>query len=110
MHYVVTATLRLPAGSVVGLSDAQASRRKHMLVPVAKRKGWYAASLDLCFKVGEAIQYEGELPKALASAVEAPKRAGKTAGGEKPPANPGKVAGGEGEPPRGDADGEGDPS
>ncbi|HWH75554.1 MAG TPA: hypothetical protein VNV16_14950 [Methylibium sp.] len=102
MHYVVTATLRLPAGSVVGLSDAQAARRKHMLVPVAKRKGWYAASLDLCFKVGEAIQYEGELPKALASAVEAPKRAGKPAGSDKPPAGTGKPAGSEGD----DADGE----
>lgn len=74
MHYVVTATLRLPAGSVVGLSDAQASVRRHVLQPDAKRKGWYEATADLSFKVGEAIQYQGELPKALADNVEAPKR------------------------------------
>lgn len=77
MHYVVTATLRLPAGSVVGLSDAQASVRRHALLPIAKRKGWYEATTDLSFKVGEAIQYEGELPKALVGSVEAPKREGK---------------------------------
>jgi hypothetical protein len=84
MHYVVTATLRLPAGSVVGLSAAQAAPRQHALTPVPKRKDWYTATLDLSFKVGEAIQYEGELPKALANAVEAPKRAGQPAA--KPPA------------------------
>jgi hypothetical protein len=108
MHYVVTATLRLPAGSVVGLSEAQAARRKHMLVPVEKRKGWYAASLDLCFKVGEAIQYEGELPKSLANAVEAPKRDGKAAGGKKPPASSGKAAGADTSTDGGDADNEAD--
>jgi hypothetical protein len=74
MHYVVTATLRLPAGSVVGLSDAQYSVRQHALLPIAKRKGWYQATTDLSFKVGEAIQYQGELPKALADSVDAPKR------------------------------------
>lgn len=83
MHYVVTATLRLPAGSVVGLSEAQASPRQHALAPVAKRKGWYEALTDLSFKVGEAIQYQGELPKALANAVEAPKRQGRDDGGGK---------------------------
>jgi hypothetical protein len=74
MHYVVISTLRLPAGNVVGLTDAQAARRMHAIEPVDKRKGWYLSTLELCFKVGEAIQYDGELPKALANAVEAPKR------------------------------------
>lgn len=74
MHYVVVSPLRLPAGSVVGLSDAQASVRRHALSPIAKRKGWYQATTDLSFKVGEAIQYQGELPKALADSVDAPKR------------------------------------
>lgn len=93
MHYVVIATLRLPAGSVVGLSDAQAAPRGHALEAVPKRKGWFTATGELCFKVGEAIQYEGELPKALANAVEAPKRDGKAAGGKQPPAGAGKAAG-----------------
>jgi hypothetical protein len=107
MHYVVTATLRLPAGSVVGLSEAQAASRVHALAAVPKRKGWYAASLELCFKVGEAIQYEGELPKALADSVYAPKREGKAAGGSKPPAGSGKAAGASTSTEGGDADGEG---
>jgi hypothetical protein len=90
MHYVVISTLRLPAGNVVGLNEAQAARRVHAIEPVDKRKGWYLATHDLCFKVGEAIQYEGELPKVLASAVEAPKR---DAGKAEPEAKAGDHAG-----------------
>jgi hypothetical protein len=85
VHFIVTQVLRLPAGSIVGLSESQVARRKHALEAVPKRKGWYTATLDLCFKVGEAIQYDGELPKVLANAVDAPKREGKPAGGSKKP-------------------------
>jgi hypothetical protein len=92
MHFIVTQTLRLPPGSVVGLSASQAQRRAYALEPVPKRKGWFTATHDLCFKVGEAIQYEGELPKALANSVDVPQRAGKPAGG-KPAGDPPPAAG-----------------
>jgi hypothetical protein len=98
VHFIVTQVLRLPAGSIVGLSESQVARRKHALEAVPKRKGWYTATLDLCFKVGESIQYDGELPKVLADAVEAPKRA-KAAGDKKPAA---------GTPPAGDDAGDSD--
>lgn len=89
MHYVVTATLRLPAGSVVGLSEAQAAVRRHALASVAERNGWYETLADLSFKVGEAIQYEGEMPKALAASVDAPSR--ETAAPARKPITKGKA-------------------
>jgi hypothetical protein len=47
----------------IGLSDAQAERRKHALKPAGK--GTYAPTADLCFKTGEIIALES-VSKALA--------------------------------------------
>lgn len=96
MHIIVTArALELKAGALVGISDKQAGRRKPFLEAVSKRPGWYRLTGTVQFKRGETLQIEGEVPKALAEVVEAPKRGGKPAGGDKTPAQTGKPAGGD---------------
>jgi hypothetical protein len=98
MHIIVTArALELKKGALVGISEKQAARRMPFLKPVPKRSGWYELTGTVQFKRGETLQVEGDVPKALADTVEAPKRAGKAAGGEKPPAGTGKAAGGDGD-------------
>ncbi len=98
MHIIVTArALELKPGALVGINEKQAARRKPFLQPVPKRAGWYQVTGAVQFKRGEALQIEGDVPKALAEVIEAPKRSGKPAGGDKPPAQTGKPAGGEGD-------------
>lgn len=82
MKYTAIAVVVLPAGSVVGLSEAQAGSRKHAIAPVAGRKGWFEAKAEIQLKAGEVFLFEGVMPKAMASAVEdadKPKRAAKAA-------------------------------
>jgi hypothetical protein len=75
MKYTTIAVLTLASGSLVGLSEAQASARRTVLAPVAGRKGWYTALESIQFKRGEQIQCDADLPKALADLVETPESA-----------------------------------
>jgi len=72
MHMLVTSVLTLHAGARVGLRADQAATRQPFISPVPKKKGWYDVLAPIQFKVGEAIQYEGDLPKSMAEIVEAP--------------------------------------
>jgi hypothetical protein len=74
MKYIATAVVTLAAGAEVGLNKDQAAARCHCTTPSADRKGWYLVTGPLQFKVGESFLYEGELPKALADAVEPAKK------------------------------------
>ncbi|MFZ4623274.1 MAG: hypothetical protein ACOYNF_03455 [Rhodoferax sp.] len=70
MKYTTVAVLTLPAGAVLGLTEAQASTRSHVLQCVPARKGWYNTTAAVQFKIGEEIQIEGDLPPILAHAVQ----------------------------------------
>ncbi len=81
MKYTTVAVLTLPAGAVLGLTEAQASTRAHVLQCVPARKGWYTTTAAVQFKIGEEIQIDGNLPPVLAHAVQAtakPRRAADT--------------------------------
>lgn len=73
MKYTAKAVVTLPAGTVLGLSEAQARDRKHALEPMAT-KGFYTTKQPAQFKVGEVFDYAGELPKALAEDMDAVER------------------------------------
>lgn len=70
MKYITIAVLALQAGEVLGLTDAQAAPRQHVLTPVPGRKGWYTTTGPTQFKRGEQFLYEGDLPKHLADTVD----------------------------------------
>lgn len=77
MKYIALAVVAFAAGAELGLTEAQASARKHALTPMPGRKGWYIATGPTQFKVGEQFLHDGDLPKALAEAVETPKKVSK---------------------------------
>lgn len=78
MKYITTAVLALGAGVALGLTEAQVAPRKHVLSPIAGRKGWYTTTGPIQFKTGETIHSDVELPKALADQAEsAEKKAAK---------------------------------
>lgn len=78
MKYITTAVLALGAGVALGLTEAQAAPRKHVLAPIPGRKNWYTTSGPVQFKVGEIILCDDELPKGLADAADtAEKKAAK---------------------------------
>lgn len=68
--YLIAAPITLPAGALLDLSPEQAAAREYGLVKVGKH---YRATLPVQFKAGETIGYAGDLPKALASSVQAAK-------------------------------------
>lgn len=68
--YTATAPVTLPVGAVLGLTEVQASARRHAL-QAAKKRGIYTTTAPVQFKAGEVFHYDGDLPKALASSVEA---------------------------------------
>lgn len=70
MKYIAVAVVSFGSGAVLGLSKHQADARVASLQPVDGRKGWYASTSPVQFKRGEDFQYEGELPKAIASMLE----------------------------------------
>lgn len=72
MKYTTTDVLPLPAGVALGLSEAQAAPRRHLLTPITGRKGWYTTTGETQFKRGEQFLFEGGLPKHLADGVETP--------------------------------------
>lgn len=73
MKYTAKAVVTLPAGTVLGLTEAQARDRKHALEPLAT-KGFYTTKQPAQFKVGEVFDYAGDLPKALAEDMDAAER------------------------------------
>ena len=66
-RYTCSKPLALAAGTLVGLSDAQAGARKHALKPQAK--GVYLASGPLSFKAGEVVGLDGPNLKRLADTL-----------------------------------------
>lgn len=70
MRYNVLTIATFGIGSILQLSDAQAARRCHALR--ALRKGIYEVHQPVQFKRGEVVGYDGELPKAMAEAIEDP--------------------------------------
>lgn len=73
--YAVVAALTLAAGTVVGLTSAQADLRAHNLKPVEPHDkkadlGKYEAVAPIQFKVGETIYTDAELNKGLAQLLE----------------------------------------
>lgn len=72
MKYITLSVLSLQAGAVLGLTAAQAALRQHVLTPAPGRIGWYTTTGPVQFKRGEAVLFEGDLPKHLAEAVDSP--------------------------------------
>ncbi|MDF3821954.1 hypothetical protein P3G55_18765 [Leptospira sp. 96542] len=70
MKYTTLAVVNFGAGAVLGLSKAQADARSSNLAAVEGRKGWFTTTAPTQFKRGEEFQYEGDLPKAIAQALE----------------------------------------
>lgn len=69
--YLIVAPATFGASARLGLSREQAAARAHALREVGK--GVYVAQQSVQFKAGETVSVDGELPKALAELVEAPK-------------------------------------
>lgn len=67
------APLTVSAGAVLGLSAEQAARRALAIKRLPD--GSYIVERPTMFKAGEVFGYDGDLPKALASLVEAKGRA-----------------------------------
>lgn len=79
MKYTATAVVSFGAGADLGLTKPQVDARVASLRPIGGRKGWYTTTAPVQFKAGEEIQYDGDLPKAVAleaaSSVAARRRA-----------------------------------
>jgi hypothetical protein len=67
MKYLVTATISLGIGAVLGLNKSQAGARSHLLKDLGK--GRYETLGEVQFKAGEEITYEGEIPKMYADVL-----------------------------------------
>jgi hypothetical protein len=65
MKYTTAAVVKLPAGSVLGLSQAQAAARRHCVRALDGRAGWYRAIDELHLKPGEPVEFDGNAPKGL---------------------------------------------
>lgn len=59
----ITAIATFGAGTVLGLSEAQAAPRAHALKKIGN--GRYEVQTSVQFKAGEIIELEGDLPKAM---------------------------------------------
>lgn len=70
MKYTAQSVVSFGAGSDLGLSKPQADARIASLHPVDGRKGWYTTTAPVQFKAGEEFQYDGDLPKGVAVALE----------------------------------------
>ncbi|EJL77354.1 hypothetical protein PMI15_04676 [Polaromonas sp. CF318] len=75
MKYTAKTVVRLPSGSVLGLSPTQVGARKHALKAIERQKGWYTALEPVEFKVGEVFLCNDDLPKGLADCAEAEAKA-----------------------------------
>lgn len=77
--YRINGPLTLPVGAIMDLTDEQVAAREHALEKVGKH---YRAKLDVQFKAGEEIGYDGELPKAFADLMKPTKAQEKAAAKE----------------------------
>lgn len=71
MKYHTTAAVLLPAGTVLGLSEAQAQARAHSLRPAVGRAGQFVATGEIHLKAGEPVEFSPEAPKAFAGLLAA---------------------------------------
>ena len=85
-RYLVVAAVAFHAGTVLGLSDAQAKARAHALEPVAK--GQWRVRGRVEFKAGEEIALAGDVPKAMLSQLGADPKGRKAKAADNPPAEP----------------------
>lgn len=72
MKYTSLAVVSFGAGVALGLSPAQAASRAAFIAPVPGRKDWYTTTGPVQFKLGEIFLFVGDLPKAMAEAMESP--------------------------------------
>jgi len=87
MKYTTSAAVKLPAGSVLGLSQAHADARRHCVRALDGRAGWYCVLGELHLKRGESVEFEGKAPKAFwPSLIQAPSRAARGVQTPAPPA------------------------
>lgn len=75
MKYIALAVVAFAAGAELGLTKDQASARRHALTEHPKRKGWYQVTGPVQLKTGEEFQYDGDLPKGMADALEPQQKA-----------------------------------
>jgi hypothetical protein len=75
--FLIVSVATFGAGARLGLSKEQAAARAGALTDVGK--GVYVAKQSVQFKAGEVIGIDGDLPKALAVAVDRPVKAKKAA-------------------------------
>jgi hypothetical protein len=68
MKYVATAPVSMLPGALVRLTDEQL-RRASALVKPAQEKGWFEVVITMQFKIGEAFEFDGELPKGMVDVV-----------------------------------------
>ncbi len=57
LTYTVIRSLRIPHGTVVALSPKQAQLRSYGITALGQA-GWFKATTELCFKVGETLGFE----------------------------------------------------
>jgi hypothetical protein len=69
MRVRVTQTLRLGPGTVLTLSERQADSRRHLLEYLGDGNRFRALA-EVCFKAGEEIGVDGDLPKTLVDVIE----------------------------------------
>ena len=74
-RYRTTGAVTFGAGTVLGLSDAQAAARESALLPLGK--GLFQTRQAVQFKAGEELRVEGGIPKALADDLDAVAKAPK---------------------------------
>lgn len=86
MKYTALLPITIMPGTVVGMDDAQAFRRRALVKPVAKAKGYYEATSAFQFKAGEAFEVENELPKSMVETVDSKGAAAKAEHAESKPA------------------------
>ena len=64
MKLVLDRVTTIPAGEVLGLSQAQADSRSHAL-EIGKKRGQFLVRSPVQFKAGEEIDIINELPKGI---------------------------------------------
>lgn len=84
-RYVATSVVSLPVGARVELSEAQAHRRRGFVKALGD--GVFEATGPIQLKVGEEFGYADEMPKSMASVMQAASD-GDDAGDDKAPSKP----------------------
>lgn len=85
MKYAAQMPITIAVGTVVGMDDAQAFRRRFLVKPVDKKKGYYETVVPFQFKLGEVFEVEHEMPKGMVETVETKGAAAKAEFGDAKP-------------------------